>query len=92
MGDYEVINQELELFNPLLAEKPQIVVLNKMDLTEVHDALARAVGRAAKSAGVPEPLAISAVSGEGVQALAASRGRSACRAAARRRGSRTCSR
>ena len=37
LGDYAVINQELEQFNPLLAEKPQVVVLNKMDLTEVHE-------------------------------------------------------
>ena len=32
LGDYEAINQELVLFNPALAEKPQLVVFNKMDL------------------------------------------------------------
>lgn len=68
LGDYVVINQELELFNTLLAEKPQIVVVNKMDLSDVQvrwPALAAGL----KQRGVPEPLAISAVSGEGVQAL-----------------------
>uniref|UniRef100_I2CRT0 Gtp-binding protein obg n=1 Tax=Nannochloropsis gaditana (strain CCMP526) TaxID=1093141 RepID=I2CRT0_NANGC len=32
VGDYTAINQELALFNPKLAEKPQVVVLNKIDL------------------------------------------------------------
>ena len=36
LGDYAVINEELGLFNPRLAEKPQMVVVNKMDLTDVH--------------------------------------------------------
>ncbi len=68
LGDYTVVNQELELFNTLLADKPQIVVVNKMDLPDVQ---ARWPGLAAglKQRGVPEPLAISAVSGEGVQVL-----------------------
>ena len=38
LGDYEAINQELELFNPHLMAKPQIVVLNKMDIPEVRAA------------------------------------------------------
>ncbi len=38
LGDYEAINQELTLFNPALAEKPQIVALNKMDLPDVRAA------------------------------------------------------
>ncbi len=68
LGDYGVINQELQLFNTLLAEKPQIVVVNKMDLSDVQvrwPTLAAGL----KQRGVPEPMAISAVSGEGVQAL-----------------------
>lgn len=32
LGDFEAINQELRLFNPALVDKPQLVVLNKMDL------------------------------------------------------------
>jgi GTP-binding protein len=36
MGDFEAINQELELFNPALAQKPQVVVFNKMDLPDAQ--------------------------------------------------------
>lgn len=65
LGDYEVINQELELFDPALAAKPQIVVLNKMDLPDVR-ASWPAIGQGLKERGVVEPLAISAATGEGV--------------------------
>jgi len=68
LGDYEAINQELVLFNPRLAEKPQIVALNKMDLPEVR-AIWPDVESALHERGVAAPLAISAVSGEGVDAL-----------------------
>jgi len=67
-GDFEAINQELALFNPILGTIPQIAVLNKMDLPEVRD-LWPAVAAALKARGVVEPLAISAVSGEGVDLL-----------------------
>jgi len=67
LGDYEAINQELELFNPALADKPQVVALNKMDLPEVRELWPR-VQKALQRKGV-EPMAISAVSGEGVPAL-----------------------
>jgi GTPase len=36
LGDFEAVNQELKLFNPALLEKPQIVVLNKMDLPQAQ--------------------------------------------------------
>jgi GTPase len=35
--DFDQINTELSLFDPHLADKPQIVVLNKMDLPEVQE-------------------------------------------------------
>jgi GTP-binding protein len=35
---YETINQELAQYNPLLMEKPQIIVLNKMDVTGADQA------------------------------------------------------
>jgi GTP-binding protein len=68
VGDFEAINTELELFNPLLADKPQIVALNKMDLPEVR-ALWPSIKAALTDRGVDEPLAISAIAGEGVQDL-----------------------
>ncbi len=37
VGDYQAINQELELFKPHLADKPQIVAFNKMDLPDVQE-------------------------------------------------------
>ncbi|KAG5180000.1 GTP1/OBG-domain-containing protein [Tribonema minus] len=37
LGDFEAIQQELELFNIKLAGKPQVVVLNKVDLPHVAE-------------------------------------------------------
>ncbi|MGB4678407.1 MAG: GTPase ObgE [Aggregatilineales bacterium] len=67
IGDFVQINTELALFDPNLAEKPQIVVLNKMDLP---DAQARwpEVERAVSQHGYPV-MAISAVTHQGVQEL-----------------------
>jgi len=67
-GDYEAINQELELFSPALAAKPQVVAFNKMDLPDVRDRWPE-MARALRARGVAEPLAISALSGEGVEVL-----------------------
>jgi len=37
LDDYHTINAELELFDDLLGKRPQIVVLNKMDLPDVAE-------------------------------------------------------
>lgn len=37
IGDFHAINLELELFNPELASKPQIIAYNKMDLESSSD-------------------------------------------------------
>jgi GTP-binding protein len=37
MADYSQINSELSLFDPRLGEKPQVVVLNKMDLPGMEE-------------------------------------------------------
>jgi GTP-binding protein len=63
--DYNQINAELALFDPLLGAKPQVVVINKIDLPEVRDRLP-ALTAAFAARGVT-PLAISAVTGEGVR-------------------------
>jgi len=68
IGDYEAVNQELELFNPQLSSRPKIVAFNKMDLPDVRAAWP-AVERALRDRGVAEPLAISAATGEGVTPL-----------------------
>ena len=67
LGDFEAINQELALFNPKLAEKPQIVVLNKIDLPEAREKWPQ-IKQAMEARGLPV-LAISAVTGENVQKL-----------------------
>lgn len=78
-ADFQVINRELQEFNPALAHKPQFIVVNKLDVTEVRErrgeieqSLHRAVAESTIPAfrDNPPPLFfISAVSGEGVEAL-----------------------
>ncbi|MEI2689881.1 MAG: GTPase ObgE [Anaerolineae bacterium] len=68
IGDFDAINAELDLFNPLLADKPQIVVLNKIDQPEVVELWPR-IKAELKERGVDEPMAISALTGEGVLPL-----------------------
>ena len=41
IGDYLAINNELQLFSSILANKPQIVVINKIDIPEVSEKLVR---------------------------------------------------
>lgn len=67
LGDYEAINQELLLFNPTLAEKPQIVALNKIDLPEAR-ALIPTVEAAMQARGLPF-FAVSAATQENVLPL-----------------------
>jgi GTPase len=67
LGDYDAINQELELFNPGLANKPKVVVLNKMDLPSAQEQWP-AVKERIQADGLPV-LAISAVTRENVQQL-----------------------
>lgn len=37
--DFEIINQELALYNPLIAQRPQIIAANKMDMPESEENL-----------------------------------------------------
>ncbi len=68
VGDWEAINQELELFNPSLAGKPQVVALNKIDLPEVRER-ADEIVESLRGQGVGEVFPISALTGEGVERL-----------------------
>ena len=63
--DFAQINSELALFDPALAEKPQLVVLNKMDLPEVQDRWPE-VRQAIEDRGY-EVMSMSAVTGESVR-------------------------
>jgi GTP-binding protein len=61
----KTVNSELESFNPQLTQKPQIVVLNKIDLPGAQEAAA-----ALAAALDPEPvLFISALQKKGVKKL-----------------------
>ncbi len=65
--DYRTLNKELSLFDPALAEKPQIVALNKIDTPEAKQKLAKVRGyfRRIKKEVYP----ISALTGEGLPEL-----------------------
>ena len=67
LGDYESISEELALFDPGLARKPQLAVLNKMDLPQAQ-ALWPSVEKAMKAQG-QKAMSISAVTGEGVKEM-----------------------
>ena len=67
LHDFEQINEELRLYQPELAERPQVVALNKQDLPEARTNLARLK----RKLPVDKQMifAISAATGEGVPPL-----------------------
>ena len=69
--DYRMINEELEQFNPEMAEKPQLVVVNKLDVTEVREAQEELTERLMDAIGDKGSSVqfISAATGEGVDTL-----------------------
>jgi GTP-binding protein len=67
--DLDTVRKELELFQPTLAAKPQVVVANKMDAVDLaHDDEIVALERRASELGLPF-LRVSGVSGQGVPEL-----------------------
>ncbi|HEX8909995.1 MAG TPA: GTPase, partial [Anaeromyxobacteraceae bacterium] len=69
-ADLDAINAELSAYSPVLAQKPQIVVVNKVDVPEARKgaaALERALARRKK--GPKQVLRLSAVTGEGLDAV-----------------------
>ena len=67
LRDFDAINRELALFDPALATRPQLVVLNKIDLPDVARARRRLTTAFARRK--IRLLAISAATGEGVAEL-----------------------
>jgi GTP-binding protein len=65
--DLHTIRRELELYNPALLAKPQLVAANKMDAVD-DPARVRALERAAKKLGLPF-FRMSGVTGAGVDAV-----------------------
>ena len=65
--DFDILNRELEKYSALLADKPQIVVANKLDLPHAREALP-AFAEAMKTRGV-KVFELSGATGEGAQAV-----------------------
>ncbi|MCW5875174.1 MAG: GTPase ObgE [Anaerolineales bacterium] len=68
LADFTQINSELALFDTLLAAKPQVVAINKIDLPDVQARWPQ-LQAGLKKLGVTSPLAVSAVSGQDVRRL-----------------------
>lgn len=71
VSDFIQINSELALFDPHLADKPQIVAFNKVDLPEVKERWPKIESQLKKLGmlSVEQPMAISAVTGFNVRQL-----------------------
>jgi GTP-binding protein len=67
LGNYDMINHELAAFSQALAGKPQIVVVNKMDLPDARE-MWPLIEQGLAERGV-QARRISGATGEGVQAL-----------------------
>lgn len=67
LQDLDDINEELRLFNPRLADKPQLVVLNKMDLPQARE-LWPLIKEEMETRGIPV-CSISAATGSGVRQM-----------------------
>lgn len=65
LHDFNAINLELELFSPDLADKPQVVAYNKMDLPDSSDYY-DLVSEYFAEHGMEPPIPISAATGRGV--------------------------
>ena len=68
VADYNQINVELSLYDDRLGKRPQIVVLNKMDIPEVAERWPQ-IEADLKARGVEQPMAISAATQHNVTAL-----------------------
>jgi GTP-binding protein len=67
LRDFDIINRELAAFSAKLVEKPQIVVLNKIDVTNVRE-IWPLVQEMFAERGI-EPMCISAATGEDVRKM-----------------------
>lgn len=69
LGDLVAINQELELFNAKLANRTQVVVVNKIDLPEVQAKLETLLPQIRQTCGHTRIMGISAATGKNVKEL-----------------------
>jgi GTP-binding protein len=64
IANYRTIRQELERYSPELANRPEVLVVTKMDLTGAEESRARLAEELGR-----DVLSISAVTGQGIPAL-----------------------
>jgi len=69
LEDFRTINKELEQYDSFLAQKPQVVVLNKIDVPEVQEREEELLAALRKEAGHTRVLSISAATTERVKEL-----------------------
>lgn len=69
IGDFITINEELEKHDPFLAKKPQVVVVNKVDISEVKEMEEDIIAELKRKAGHSRVLPISAATTENVKEL-----------------------
>ena len=69
IGDFNTINNELKKYDEYLAQKPQVVVLNKVDVSEVKERQEELLEQLKEAAGHSRVLSISAATMERVQEL-----------------------
>jgi GTP-binding protein len=69
LGDFKAINKELGLYDEFLAEKPQVVVLNKIDVPEVQEKQEELMEALKEAAGHSRVLSISAATTANVKEL-----------------------
>ncbi|SFZ86693.1 GTP-binding protein [Devosia enhydra] len=67
VGAYRIIRTELAAYSEVLAEKPEIVVLNKIDALEAEEVAAKR--KALRKASGAEVMAMSGATGKGVEAV-----------------------
>lgn len=69
IGDFNILNNELKMYNDLLGKKPQVVVLNKCDVPEVQEKEEELVAQLREAAGHTRVMTISAATTKNVQEL-----------------------
>ncbi len=69
IGDFKTINQELKKYDEFLATKPQVVVLNKIDVSEVSEKQDELIAKLKEAAGHSRVLSISAATTKNVEEL-----------------------
>jgi GTP-binding protein len=69
LGAFHTVNAELKAFNPAIADRPQIVVLNKLDLLDPKGSVVKALKAKLARSGYTDVWVISAATTQGMTEL-----------------------